>query len=181
MFSSNGFADPVTAVPNIFTIYPQHFSIPEISETLKGSPTKSFGAVRQKTFDGNSWYPPFIHKLFRHRPEFFWNTSQKGSPFEVFWVPWDKKFRQNRDAPSPSYAWKFSIQECFWNTEGVSYEVFRYCETKIFDTKSWYPLLRQKTFSIIEIFWYTELFPSKIFRYRETTILNEKSWYPLFS
>ena len=28
----------------------------------------------------------------------------------------------------------------FWNTEGVSYEVFRYCETKNFDTKLWYPL-----------------------------------------
>ena len=41
----------------------------------------------------------------------------------------------------PSYALKVSIPEVYWNTEGVSYEVFRYCETKIFDTESWYPLL----------------------------------------
>ena len=43
-----------SVVPNSFTIYPQHFLIPEISETLKGSPTKIFDTVRQKTFDGNS-------------------------------------------------------------------------------------------------------------------------------
>ena len=35
----------------------QTFSVPEISETLKGSPTKFFGTVRQKIFDGKSWYP----------------------------------------------------------------------------------------------------------------------------
>ena len=32
-----------SVVPNILTIYPQHFLIPEISETLKGSFTKFFG------------------------------------------------------------------------------------------------------------------------------------------
>ena len=31
-----------------FTIYPKHFSIPEISETLRGSPTEIFGTVRRK-------------------------------------------------------------------------------------------------------------------------------------
>ena len=35
-------------------IYPSHFSIPEISETLRGSPTKIIGTVRQKIFDGKS-------------------------------------------------------------------------------------------------------------------------------
>ena len=40
----------------------QNFSIPEISETLKDSPTKFFGTVRQKIFDGKSRYflPPLI-------------------------------------------------------------------------------------------------------------------------
>ena len=33
--------------------YP-NFLVPEISETLKGSPTKFFGTVRQKIFDGKS-------------------------------------------------------------------------------------------------------------------------------
>ena len=36
------------------TIYPLHFLKPQISETLKGSPTKFFGSVRQKIFDGKS-------------------------------------------------------------------------------------------------------------------------------
>ena len=30
------------------------FTIPEISETLRGSPTNFFGTVRQKIFDGKS-------------------------------------------------------------------------------------------------------------------------------
>ena len=34
------------------TIYPLHFSIPEISETPRGSLMKIFGTVRQKIFDG---------------------------------------------------------------------------------------------------------------------------------
>ena len=175
-FSSSRFGVRVTAVPNIFTIYPQHFSIPEISETLKGSPTKFFGTVRQKIFDGKSWYSPLIHKFFDTR-----NFVKQNGPLTKFFGPVrQKKFGKTMMPPSPSYAWKFSIQEFFWNTEGVSDEVFRYCGAKIFDTKSWYPFFMQKTFSIIEIFWYTELFPIIIFRYRETKILNEKSWYHLF-
>ena len=31
-----------------------HFSIPEISEILRGSPTKIFGTLRQKVFDAKS-------------------------------------------------------------------------------------------------------------------------------
>ena len=73
------------AVPSTFTIYPLHFSIAKISETLKGSPAKIFGTVTRKTFDGNFRYSPlfsinlfatgnflkhiregFTQKLFRH-------------------------------------------------------------------------------------------------------------------
>ena len=43
-----------SVVPNVLTIYPQHFLIPEISETLKGSFTKFFGTMRQKIFDGKT-------------------------------------------------------------------------------------------------------------------------------
>ena len=51
---SSRFGVLVSVVPNIFTIYPQHFLIPEISETLKGSFTKFFGTERQKIFEGKS-------------------------------------------------------------------------------------------------------------------------------
>ena len=58
-FSSIRFGVRVSLEPNIFTIYPKHFLIPEISETLKGSFTKFFGIARPKIFDGKTWYPPF--------------------------------------------------------------------------------------------------------------------------
>ena len=40
--------------------YPYTFSLPEIfwNTPPKGSPTKFFGTVRQKIFDGKSWYSP---------------------------------------------------------------------------------------------------------------------------
>ena len=61
---------------------------------------KCFGTVRQKLFDGKSWYPPpslLSTKNFLSPPETFWNTEC--FPGEVFSVLWDKKkFRQNREA-----------------------------------------------------------------------------------
>ena len=63
-FSSSRIGVRVSVVPNIFTIYPQHFLIPEISETLKGSFTKFFGTVRQKIFDGKLRYPLLCIKFF---------------------------------------------------------------------------------------------------------------------
>ena len=62
----------------------QTFSVPEINATVKISPTEISGTVRQKIFDGKSWYspPPVIHKLFRYRN--FWSTAEKGSPAKFF-------------------------------------------------------------------------------------------------
>ena len=67
-------------------------------------------------------------------------------------VLWDKKFRQNRDAPPPSYAWKFSMKEFFWNTKVFSNEIFRYSETKTSTENRDTPLPPLiQTFSIPEI------------------------------
>ena len=98
-FSSSRFGARVTVMPNIFTIYPQHFLIPEISETLKGSPTKIFGTVRQKIVILPPPTPPLIHKFFRYQK--FCETE--GTPYEVFRSCETKNFRQNHDAPLPSY------------------------------------------------------------------------------
>ena len=67
--------------------YPQGFSILETNEALKDSPTKLFGTVRLKNFDGKSLYSPppllsinffatgnclkhrsegFLYEIFRH-------------------------------------------------------------------------------------------------------------------
>ena len=50
--------------PKFFTIYTKPISILEISETRKGSPTKIFGTVRQKIFNGKSCYSPPIIQTF---------------------------------------------------------------------------------------------------------------------
>ena len=48
MFSSSRFGVRAIVVPSIFMISPQHFSIPETSETLTYSPTKFFGMWDKK-------------------------------------------------------------------------------------------------------------------------------------
>ena len=58
---------------------------------------KIFGIVRQKKYDGKSWYsPPFlIDKLFRH-----WKvsaTQHRKIPLRSFSVLWEKKSRKNCD------------------------------------------------------------------------------------
>ena len=51
-------------MPNVFTIYPEHFWIPEISETVMGSFTKFFGTVRQKISTENCDMPPLMQIFF---------------------------------------------------------------------------------------------------------------------
>ena len=53
--------------------------------------------MRQKFFDGKSWYSPFfIHKLFRYRK--FSETQHRRVPLRIFSALWDKNFStENRD------------------------------------------------------------------------------------
>ena len=170
--------------------------IPEISETLKGSYTKFFGTVRQKSFDGKTWYPLFSSiKLFEAK-NFLKNSR---TPFRKFSALWDlKNSNENRDTCPlidklfsilenfrktegffykafrfgpvrqkkpwcpPSYAWKFSIKEFFWNTKAFSNEIFRYIETKT-STENRDNPLSIKYFSLPEIFWNTEWLPGEVF------------------
>ena len=76
--------------------YPQRFSIPETSDTLKGSWTKNFSTVRWKFFDGETLYslPPqahlLIHKIFRQQKF----LNHRRVPLRNFLVLWGKKFSQ---------------------------------------------------------------------------------------
>ena len=137
-FSSIRFEVQVTIVPNIFTIYPQHFLMPEISEALQGSPTKFFGTVRQKNFDGKSWYsPPLTHKLFRYRK--LSETAQKGS-LRNFLALWDKKnFDGKSWYPPPLLHINFFATGNFLkhSTEGFPTKFCGTVRQKIFDRKSW--------------------------------------------
>ena len=67
-----------------------------------------------KNFDGKSWYPPLLHKIFFATRSFL---KYNGSQAKFFRSCEIKKFRQSREA-SLSFAWNFSIPEFFRNTEG---------------------------------------------------------------
>ena len=88
-----------------------------------------FCTVRQKKVKRKSWYIPKM-------PKKFWNPKkvkhQLVPPPNVSatWVK--KQFPHNRDTPNIQ---KILIPERFWNTEGFSYQIFWYCETKKFQQK----------------------------------------------
>ena len=69
------------------------FSIPEITETLKGSPTKFFGTVRQKIFILKLRYSlaPLIHNFLT--PEN--NETMNESPTNFFGTVRQKKLTGN--------------------------------------------------------------------------------------
>ena len=84
-FYSILFEVPATVVPNVFTIYPQHFSIPENSETLNSSTTKIFGTVRQKKYDGKILFSPLslLSKNFFATRKFL-KHSKEDFPYDLF-------------------------------------------------------------------------------------------------
>ena len=63
----------------------QTFSVPEINATVKDSPTEIFGTVRQKIFDGKSWYslPPLLSINFFATGKFL-KHSTEGFLYEIF-------------------------------------------------------------------------------------------------
>ena len=138
-FSSSRFGVWVTAVPNIFTIYPLHFSIPEISDTLKGFSTNFFGTVRQKIFHRKSCSsppPPSYPKIF-YILEILWSTQW--FPYEVFRYCETKQFRQKIVMPAPSLIPNIFRYQKFCETQkGSPTNFFGTVRQKIFEGKSWY-------------------------------------------
>ena len=88
MFSSSRFGVRVSFVPNTFTIYPQHFLMPEISETVMGSFTKLSALSDQNFSTEKRDTPLFITKTFRHQ-NFFKNCRV---PSRNFSAMCDKNF-----------------------------------------------------------------------------------------
>ena len=139
-FSSSRFGVRVTALPKFLNICSLLFSIPEISEKLRGSPTKFFGAVREKIFDGKSWYPPFIHKLFGYRKI---SETQKGSPTKFFRHCETKKIWQiivilPPSSPPSLLSKKFFDTRSFVKRKRGPDELFGTVRRNFFKGKSWY-------------------------------------------
>ena len=127
MFSSCRFGVRVSPVPIFCTTYPQHFLMPEISETLMGSFTKFFGTVTQTFFDGKLWYHLLCITFF-DTPIF---SKHWIDAYEIFWQSETKKFRQKDAIPLFSSTETFDSR-ILSKTVGFPYEAFRHCETKVF-------------------------------------------------
>ena len=117
-------------------------SYPKIFDTrnkwnTKGFPYEVFRHCETKKFDGKSWPPPLIQTF--SIPEI--NATVKDSPEEISAV-WDEKIRRQILilAPPPVLSINFFATGIFLkhSTEEFTDKVFWYCETKIFDKKSWY-------------------------------------------
>ena len=95
-------------------------------------PTKFFGNVRQKIFDGKLWYR-IMHK---HFPYAKFSETLKGSP-RNFSALWDQKIStENRDTPPPPFIKTFSMPETNEALKDSNpYGNIRHCETKNFRQK----------------------------------------------
>ena len=125
------------------------FSYQKFSETAqKGSPMKFFGTVRQKIFDGKSWYPPsFIHNFF-FATGLFLKHGSEGFHYEIFRHCEKKILTENRDnPPPPRLIHNFFRYHKFCETKkGSPTKFFGIVRQQISKTKSWYSPLRHKVF-----------------------------------
>ena len=115
----------------------QTLSVPEISETLKGSPTKFFGTVRQKNFHGKSWYSPLSYPNFFDTRNY---CNNKGLPYGNFRHCEIKNFRRKiliPPPPSPSLMHKIFRYPKFSDTPKCSpTKFFGTVRQKILNEKS---------------------------------------------
>ena len=136
----------------------------ETENFLKNSriPLRKFSALWHiKISTENRDMPPLIHKFFSI-PENFRKTE--GFLYKSFrFGPVKQKVPTKPWCPPPSYAWKFSIKEFFWNTRVFSNEIFRYSETKTSTENCDTPPPLMQTFSIPEIFATVKDSPTKFF------------------
>ena len=147
MFSSSRFGVLVSVVPNIFTIYPQPFLMPESNETLMGSLWKFFGIVTQTFFDGKLWYHLICTKIFRHS-DFFealkwcprnfsapsdqnFSTEKRDTPLLIHKTFRHQNFIENSRIPLRSFS---ALWEKNFSTESsvILFLCIKFCDTRIF-------------------------------------------------
>ena len=96
----------------------QIFSGPEVSETLKDSPTNFFGTVRQKIFDRKSWNPPPLLSVNFFATGRFLKHSTEGFTYQIHRHCETKNFRRKNVIPP-------SVHKIFWSPNFS--ETFRGC------------------------------------------------------
>ena len=150
--------------------------MPEISETLKGSFTKFFGTVRLWKFRLKIVICPLLSiNFFRYQKI---SGKQKGSFTKLFVsVLWDKKFLQNRDAPSPLMQENFRKKKrIFLKHQSVLQWNISVQWDKNFDGKSWYSPPLIQTSPMPEIIATVKDSPTEIFGTVRQKIFDRKSW-----
>ena len=156
--------------------YAWNFSIPQTFWNIEGMPTKFFGTVRSKFFDGKTWYPLLCMKFF-DTPNFLkhWRDAH-----EVFGHCETKNFRRKNvtlPPPPPFSSIKlFETKHFLKNTKIPLQNFSALWDTKISTENRDRPPLVLKFFSIPEIFWKTEGFPYKAFRF--SPLRQKKSTKP---
>ena len=150
--------------------------MPEISETLKGSFTKFFGTVRQKIFDGKTWYPlvcikffdtPNFLKHWRMPTKFFGTVSPKIFDGKT-WYP-----------PPPLSSIKLFETKSFLKNSRIPLRKFSALwDIKLSTENRDMPPLIHNFFSIPENFRKTEGFLYKAFRFGPVRQkVPTKPWY----
>ena len=160
-------------------LFLEFFIIGFFSETQKGSSTNCFGTVRPEIFDGKLWHPPPLwslnffcsRKFLEHRGFLVRNVS----------VLWDEKTSwENRDTP---LIWisVFDTRKQ-WNTQGLPYENFQYCERQKKSTDNYAtPFLIQKIFQCLNAGVSSEAqkcCSTNCFRTVRQKPFDLRSWYP---
>ena len=138
------------------------FRYRKISETAqKGSPTKFIGTVRQKFFDGKTWYPLVCIKFF-DTPNFLKHLRDA---HELFWHCETKNFRRKNVIPPFSSIYFFETKNFLKNSRIFLRKFWALWDIKISTGNRDMPPLIHKFFSIPEIFRKTEGFLYKAFRF----------------
>ena len=134
-------------------------------------PLRNFSALRQKIFDGKSWYtPPSFIQIFS-RPEV--SETLKDSPTKFFGTVRQKIFdRKSWNSPPPLLSINFFATGRFQkhSTEGFTYQFYRHCETKNFRRKNVIPP------SMHKIFWYPKFSETSKGRPRKLSALWDKNF-----
>ena len=110
-----------------------------------------------------------------------WNAAQKGWSTKCFSTLRQKNSTEKLQPPYLSLT--FFGNRSWWSTEGLPYEIFRHCETKIFrKILLIFPTLLSINFFATGIFLKhsKEVFPYELFRYCETKKIRRKNVNPPF-
>ena len=121
---------------------PNNFSLTKVFWNTEEFPMKHFGNVRRRNFDGKTWYPPLIHKLFQYQ-----NFSENlNGPPKNFSALSDEKSRRKFVIPPSRLAINFLPLQKFSGKQKAQLMKFFVLVLwgKIFSTKPNAPRLMHK-------------------------------------